>query len=74
MSKKVSIAAKPAPRAQADAWVEGAAPPAAAPKMKRLTIDVPEELHRRIKTGCASQGVKMADYVREVLEREFPAA
>ena len=40
-------------------------------KMKRLTIDVSEDLHRRIKVGCASRGVKMADEIRGLLEREF---
>ena len=40
--------------------------------MKRFTIDVPLELHRRIKTQCAMRGKKMADVLREILEREFP--
>jgi predicted DNA binding CopG/RHH family protein len=40
--------------------------------MKRFTLDVPLELHTRIKTQCAARGVKMADILREVLEREFP--
>jgi hypothetical protein len=41
--------------------------------MKRFTIDVPVSLHTRIKTQCAMQGVKMADVLRELLDREFPA-
>jgi len=41
-------------------------------RMKRFTIDVPESLHRRIKAGCALRGVKMADYLRETLEKLFP--
>lgn len=40
--------------------------------MKRFTIDVGEGLHRRIKAQCANRGVKMADVIRELLEREFP--
>ena len=40
--------------------------------MKRFTIDVGEGLHRRIKAQCASRGAKMADVIRELLEREFP--
>jgi len=35
--------------------------------MKRLTIDVPETLHRQIKTACAQRGTKIADEVRELL-------
>lgn len=42
--------------------------------MKRFTIDVSEGLHRRIKAECANRGTKMADVIREMLEREFPKA
>jgi hypothetical protein len=83
--KKVSFA-KPRPPATGDDWVSGAAQPeasaspvAAEPvkatetvQMKRFTIDVPVELHRRIKAQCAMQGQKMANVLREILEREFP--
>ena len=50
--------------------------PAAAPKerMSRFTIDVPESLHRRVKMQCAGRGQKMADMMRDLLEREFPEA
>lgn len=40
-------------------------------EMKRLTIDVPASLHANIKAGCARQGVKMADAIRELLEKQF---
>jgi hypothetical protein len=40
--------------------------------IKRLTIDIPEELHRRVKSGCALRGEKIADVVRELLEQRFP--
>jgi ParG len=42
--------------------------------MKRLTIDVPIDLHIRLKTGCAMRGEKIADVVRVMIEREFPPA
>lgn len=38
---------------------------------KRLTIDVPASLHANIKAGCARQGIKMADAIRELLEEQF---
>jgi hypothetical protein len=38
--------------------------------MKRLAIDVPIDLHIRLKTGCAMRGEKIA--VRVLIEREFP--
>ena len=53
-----------------------AAPEQAPPKpvrMKRFTIDVPADLHRRIKTKCASEGLQMADVLRQMLETRFPA-
>lgn len=40
--------------------------------MKRLTIDIPEPLHARVKSECAKRRVKMADVVREFLENTFP--
>ena len=84
MNKSVSFA-RPARKAQpdADAWVGGAGaevapPPAKAIKppvpMKRLTLDIPEELHRRVKSGCAVRGEKIADVVRRYLDAEFPTS
>ena len=70
--KKVSFSPKPAgstARLSPDEWIgdKDAGQP-----MKRLTIDVPLDLHKRIKTQCAERGTKMADAVRELLERQFP--
>ena len=61
-----------------DRWVGdvGVAPeqkPAKPVRMKRFTIDVPADLHRRIKTSCAMEGTHMADMLREMLETRFPA-
>ena len=38
---------------------------------KRLNIDVPVDLHGKIKSGCALKGVKMVDEINRILEREF---
>ena len=83
MSKSVSFA-RPVrkPQREADAWVGGAEVEAAAPvkpakqpvPMKRLTLDIPEELHRRVKSGCAARGEKIADVVRRYLDAEFPTS
>jgi hypothetical protein len=72
-----TIAFKPVKPASPDDWVKSAKPlereaPAPTEPMKRFTIDVPVELHRRVKAECARHGVKMADVLRELLEREFP--
>lgn len=54
--------------------VEAAPVEAAKEKMSRFTIDVPESLHRRVKMQCAACGQKMANMMRDLLEREFPAS
>ena len=69
-----TVAFKMPTPAKADAWVaerDAPPPPAPAEQMKRFTIDVPLSLHTRIKVQCAAKGVKMADVIREMLEREF---
>jgi ParG len=75
MTKKISIATKPmaAPKlADADAWVDKRSTEVASDeKIKRLTIDIPNGLHRQIKIQCATRGTKMADEIRELLERHF---
>ena len=40
--------------------------------MKRFTIDVPVELHRRIRAACAKRGLRPSSVLRDLLEREFP--
>ena len=69
----------------ADAWVSAGGGESAEPKpvvatpaveepMKRLTIDIPESLHVRVKSQCAKRGAKMADEIRALLEQHFPEA
>ena len=40
--------------------------------IKRFTIDVPVELHRRIRAACARRGLRPSSVLRDLLEREFP--
>lgn len=75
--KKVTLGAKPRLAASAtpmaDAWVQSRQIEAGnGEAMKRLTVDVPISLHTRIKSQCALRGVKMADEIRELLEKHFP--
>lgn len=58
----------PAPVAKKAAPVEKVEPP----KMKRLTIDIPDSLHRRVKSRCGQDGLRMADVIRDLLEQRFP--
>jgi hypothetical protein len=73
-TKKVSIGTKPTNKpapAAADAWVESRSSGDKPEAMKRLTIDVPESLHRAIKAQCAMRGTKIADEVRELLLQKY---
>ena len=70
--KKITIGTKPTERpaapVAADNWVDNRV---ANEAMKRLTIDIPENLHRRIKSACANRGTKIADEVRELLLQKY---
>ena len=41
-------------------------------KTVRLNVLLPEELHKRVKSACAIEGVSMTDVVIEFLEQRFP--
>ena len=73
--KKVSLGPKPTakPAVQdADEWVKNREVVAAEKEPnKRLTIDVPESLHRAIKMQCAARGAMIADEVRELLIQKY---
>ena len=56
-----------------DDWVEGKKQDDKEPT-KRLTIDVSISLHKRIKSQCALADLVMADEIRDLLDRRFPAA
>ncbi len=81
--KKITIPTTPK-QAQLDQWVTATelpdpiAPqspptklPIDSPKMKRLTLDIPEELHRSIKLKAVTQGVSMVDLLRTLLEENY---
>lgn len=40
-------------------------------KRKRLTLDIPESLHKVIKRKSVDEGVPMLNLIQQVLEREF---
>jgi hypothetical protein len=73
--KKVAFGSKPknTTATTPDDWVASRVipEPTVEVKMKRLTLDVPEELHRKIKAACANRGVKMVDEIRVLLEAHF---
>lgn len=73
--KRVAIGARPSADPQAEAWIrqgDGADVGKADLYTARLTIDVPPALRARIKVVAFTQGITVAEMLRELLEREFP--
>jgi hypothetical protein len=81
MTKKLSAPPKPRPAkppANADEWVtrteaHKTAEQGVGEPLVRLTFDIPESLHRRIKITCAKKGIKrMTTELRRILVEHFP--
>lgn len=78
MAKSGLLPAKPQSRnAAADAWVSSSPPvPEIPAKLTeptvRMTFDLPKSLHRRVMLDCATNGVKMATVIRQMLEERWP--
>lgn len=74
MNKKIATGtnprANPVPQAGSETLVENQASDKTEP-MKRLTIDISESLHRKIKSQCAMRGTKIVDEVRELLLQKY---
>ncbi len=76
-AKKVQIVARPSakpPQPNPDEWVESRAQPDGQEAVKRLTIDIPETLHRQIKVQCAMRGTTIADEIRDLLVQKYGKA
>jgi predicted DNA binding CopG/RHH family protein len=75
MSKKILFMEKPnrsKSLQSADQWVESRTTQLQEQlRMKRLTLDISEHLHSRIKSSCAKRGLKMVDEIRTLLESSF---
>jgi hypothetical protein len=82
MSKRITVPPKPQsanPPATPAQWIGRQEIPTLADnanveQLVRLTFDIPDSLHRRIKITCAQRGIKrMATELRRILEEHFPA-
>ena len=62
--------AEPKPEPGTNEQAEGT--PSGQEPMKRLTIDIPLSLHKRVKSQCANRGTTIAEVVRKYLEKTFP--
>lgn len=74
-SNRRTFASRPA---DPETWIKTAESPPNRPGdassfTARLTIDVTPELRGRIKIAAFQRGVTVADMLRELLAREFPA-
>ena len=73
MTKKVVTIARSPRGAEtaraADAWISGADP---GRPVKRLTVEIDEGLHRRLRVAAAQEGRTMSALVRALLERACP--
>jgi len=73
--KKVTFKKKPTSK-EANDWVDKKLPVKLKNKtdmgpLKRLTLDIPENLHRKIKLQSAMSGKTMATLLRDILEKKF---
>jgi hypothetical protein len=79
MSKKVSFGSNPRMKntnveVLADEWVTKGSvdiPTNETVETTRFTIDIPTELHRKIKSFCALKGVKMKEEIQMLMEKHF---
>lgn len=80
MTKKVTFGKKPTEKKtiiNVEEWIEKGSsetPVAATPEKietVRFTIDIPVELHAKIKYKCAIKKVKMKQEIQALLERHF---
>lgn len=70
MGKKVPIPLRGGKDRQSDQWVENRASASAAPKveMKRMTFDLPEDLHAKLKSIAGADRKKLTDIFRDCAE------
>lgn len=67
--------AEKAAQPSADAWVAQGAETAAKPvekrAMKRLSFEIPSEMHRELMIYCVTKGIKMSELLRRLIAREL---
>ena len=76
-NKKVAFGSKAkkpvAAEVTPDKWVDTGNTATADKETFRFTIDLPSELHKRIKIHCTLNGHTMKDRIIKILEEQFPA-
>jgi hypothetical protein len=60
------------PRRTADEWAEGVpTPEKPTGDVKRVTVDLPIEVHQRLKIKCVMERVNIADMVKKWIEEKL---
>ncbi|MGL6076747.1 MAG: hypothetical protein ACRC8S_21545 [Fimbriiglobus sp.] len=82
MTKKITFPKRSqTPPPAADAWVtehspvpatRGPAKPVVSERMRKLTVDVPDDLYRRVRVGLAREDRNLTELVNEFLVARFP--
>jgi hypothetical protein len=83
MKKVAMTAARPRVAAPVEDWItnrlgqDNEAPAQAVPTPPeltvRLTLDIPKGMHRRLKIGATERDTTIADVIRDLIAKEFPA-
>jgi hypothetical protein len=60
----------PIPRKTADQWVSSK-PKEPTGEVKRVTVDLPMEIHQKLKIKCVLENVRIADMVRSWIEEKL---
>ena len=60
----------PRPRKTADQWVSSK-PKEPTGEVKRVTVDLPVELHQKLKIKCVMERVNIADMVKSWIEEKL---
>lgn len=69
MTKRTALAtANPKP-VDPEAWVKEQPKPAAPEKVARLVVELPADLHRRLKGRCGLEGATIKDVIQQLLEQ-----
>ncbi|MGZ7460014.1 hypothetical protein ACXPVS_25690 [Pseudomonas sp. Ma2-10] len=73
--KRIGIGARPLADPQAETWIHQGTASDTSKSVRftaRLTLDITPALRARIKVAAFSQGITVAEMLRELLEQQFP--
>jgi hypothetical protein len=69
MTKKTGLASAVQKPVNPDEWVKTKPKTSTTEKPARLVVDIPADLHRRLKGKCGLEGLKIKDVIQELLEQ-----